>query len=213
MPFLRVDPFGGATFSAWFIFTAVSLLVRLVVELRFFFLKDRWSQQQVLCDVFPRLFSFVSDVDISVRSFVTTDDLGSLFALPLSPQAYDEYRQLCTVTDGLVLDDSSVDVRQFVWDSQQYSSARFYKFIFQPLPKDPAVISIWRSKSLPKLRVFDWLLLMDRLNTKDMMIRRHWHVEGGSACVLCSSAQLETRDHLFFSCPFTRQCWDSINIS
>ena len=30
--------------------------------------------------------------------------------------------------------------------------------------------------------------------------------------VLCSSMQLESRDHLFFECAFATTCWESINI-
>ena len=62
-------------------------------------------------------------------------------------------------------------------------------------------------------QVFHWLLFMDRLNTTDMMVRRHWHVEGGKDCVMCSNGQLESRDHLFFSCPFAKRCWEAVHIS
>jgi hypothetical protein len=50
---------------------------------------------------------------------------------------------------------------------------------------------------MPKLKVFDWLLFLDRLNTKDIMARKCWQIEGGVNCMLCNSQQLETRDHLF----------------
>jgi hypothetical protein len=63
------------------------------------------------------------------------------------------------------------------------------------------------------MKVFDWLSFMDRLNTKDMMLRRHWHVEGGPNRVLCSLDQSETRDHLFFDCPFAKSCWDLLKIN
>ena len=71
---------------------------------------------------------------------------------------------------------------------------------------------IWKSRCLPKLKVFLWLLLKDRLNTKDLMVRKHWHVEGGHSCVLCDDDVLETRDQLFFTCPFANRCWDTIHI-
>jgi hypothetical protein len=72
--------------------------------------------------------------------------------------------------------------------------------------------SIWKSKMLPKLKVFSWLLYNDRLNTRDLMIRKHWQLNSGSGCVLCATHRLETRDHLFFGCSFAQQCWDAIGI-
>jgi hypothetical protein len=61
-----------------------------------------------------------------------------------------------------------------------------------------------------KLKVFLWLLLIDRLN--DIMLRKHWHIESGPECTLCDDELLETRDHLFFECEFARECWNATNI-
>jgi hypothetical protein len=80
------------------------------------------------------------------------------------------------------------------------------------LPQDRALNSIWKSKCLPKLRIFAWLLLQDRLNTKDIMQRKNWHIEEGPACVLCTNSTLETRDHLFFECSLAQECWTSVGI-
>jgi hypothetical protein len=34
-----------------------------------------------------------------------------------------------------------------------------------------ALNAIWKSKSLPKIKVFLWLLMINRLNTRDLMLR------------------------------------------
>lgn len=94
-----------------------------------------------------------------------------------------------------------------------YTSAKFYKYIFEALPEDVVLKAIWKSKCLPKLRVFAWLLFLDRLNTKDLMQRKNWQIEGGPHCVLCNLSQLETRDHLFFGCPFASSCWGAVGIN
>jgi hypothetical protein len=69
--------------------------------------------------------------------------------------------------------------------------------MFDDRPNQPIMIHLWKSKCLPKLKFFAWLLIMDRLNTKDLMSRKHWHIEGGVNCVLCTGNVGETRDHLF----------------
>jgi hypothetical protein len=75
-----------------------------------------------------------------------------------------------------------------------------------------ALIAIWKSKALPKLKVFSWLLMLDRLNTRDLMVRKQWHLDTGSACAICNNSTLETRERLFFECDFAQQCWDSLDI-
>jgi hypothetical protein len=54
--------------------------------------------------------------------------------------------------------------------------------------------------------------MMDKLNTKDIMLRKHWHVEGGPACVMCDHQMLDTRDHIFFQCSFAANCWDRVGV-
>jgi len=53
---------------------------------------------------------------------------------------------------------------------------------------------------------------MDRLNTRDMIQRRHWRLESGPNCVLCSDAHIETCDHFFLFCPFAQLCWSFLGI-
>jgi hypothetical protein len=176
------------------------------------FWKDFWQCEINLCDKFPRLFSYALNEDLTVADFAHSPDATSLFSLPLSVQAFEELEQVQQIMENLVIDPSTHDSRVFVWGSNQYTSAKYYKFLFARLPQDPALNSVWRSKCLPKLRVFAWLLIQDRLNTKDIMQRKNWHVEGGTTCVLCTNSILESRDHLFFQCSFAQECWGSVGI-
>ena len=57
-----------------------------------------------------------------------------------------------------------------------------------------------------KNKVFGWLLLVDRLNTREMLQRKTFLLPEYT-CVMCNMAVLETRDHLFFHCPFAQTCW------
>jgi hypothetical protein len=63
----------------------------------FLFWSDKWmfnGSIEPLSPRFPRLFSYVLDPKISATQFYQTDDNGTLFHLPLSEQAYDEFNQL-----------------------------------------------------------------------------------------------------------------------
>ena len=48
-----------------------------------------------------------------------------------------------------------------------------------------------------KVKVFAWLVVMDRINTKDMIQCRHWKIDDTPDCVLCHAHLLEDRNHLF----------------
>jgi hypothetical protein len=70
---------------------------------------------------------------------------------------------------------------------------------------------IWKSKCTPKIKYFFWLLANDRLNTKDMLIRKSFNLNDHGLCKICDNGSLETRNHLY--CSFSRQCWQLINTS
>jgi len=54
---------------------------------------------------------------------------------------------------------------------------------------------------------------MDRLNTRNLLRRRNFHIEGNNyTCVLCNGNAEETAFHLFFSCSFSKSCWKAIGI-
>jgi hypothetical protein len=61
-----------------------------------------------------------------------------------------------------------------------------------------------------RIKVFGWLLISDRLNTRDMLRRRHWNVSNDLACVLCPTHWTEDWKHLFFYCNFSRRIWNHI---
>lgn len=70
--------------------------------------------------------------------------------------------------------------------------------VFDGLDAPPTFKWLWKTKSMPQIKVFGWHLIMDSLNTKDMLQRRNSNVQSGTSCVLCHLGLRETRDRLFF---------------
>lgn len=66
---------------------------------------------------------------------------------------------------------------------------------------------------MTKLKVFAWLFLMDRLNSRGLMLRKHQHLEPGPNCVRCSEGIIETRNHIFFECSFVARCWNFAEVT
>ena len=104
------------------------------------------------------------------------------------------------------------DTWSFIWGSPVYTSIRYYKMVFQHLQVSRICRKLWSSKCTQRIKFFAWLLLVDRLNTKAMLLRRHFHVQPNTLCVMCTSTIEEDIDHLFFFCPFAISCWNKLGI-
>ena len=63
-----------------------------------------------------------------------------------------------------------------------------------------------------KLKVFAWLLFHDRLNTRNMLKRRHYNIGDDHNCLLCRLNIEETVGHMIFTCSFSKLCWDKLEI-
>nr|VDD20348.1 unnamed protein product [Brassica oleracea] len=63
---------------------------------------------------------------------------------------------------------------------------------------------IWFKHATPKYSFHMWIATLDRLSTCDRMLR--WNLAIDPTCVLCKQ-EVETRNHLFFSCTYSSQIW------
>ena len=136
---------------------------------------DLWSTD-ILSEKFPRLFSFAINPDISVKEIIMAQDLDSIFHLPISEQASQELGDLQDLLLSTDYDLASNDSWSFMWGNQLYSSSRYYNLVFQHFPVSPIFKRLWQSKCTPRLKFFAWLLLVDRLNTRNMLLRRHYNL-------------------------------------
>jgi hypothetical protein len=66
---------------------------------------------------------------------------------------------------------------------------------------------VWYALAIPKHAFILWLVFSDALITKEKMCT--WGFTGSTLCLSCFACQ-ESRDHLFFSCSFSRRVWKSI---
>ena len=103
---------------------------------------------------------------------LSISNLREAFHLPLSVQAHEELRALQQDVSSVTLSEGK-DVWICTWGAQLFKTTDYYKFFFREVNAHAAFGWLWKAKSVPKIKVFGWLLLMDRLNTRDMMQRRH----------------------------------------
>jgi len=175
------------------------------------FWKDSWAGDCLL-DVFPNIANFAKHLDISVKEVSEAEYLEDLFDIPFSQQAAVEIEDLRLLIQDFDLP-GGLDQRIFCWGNSKYSAAKLYKLAFQNVQAPAVFRGVWKSKVTPRVKFFVWLILLDRLNTKNMLVRRHFNVQPNSLCVLCEDGIEETIDHLFFDCSFAKKCWDKLCIN
>jgi hypothetical protein len=80
-----------------------------------------------------------------------------------------------------------------IWGSA-YSSSKFYKIVFQSVDAHPIFKWVWKSRCTNRVKFFAWLVLVDRLNTRSMLKRRHLLGEDDVTCVMCTASLEEDID-------------------
>jgi hypothetical protein len=163
---------------------------------------------------FPRLHSFAIDKLASVKDILELDDPIDAFHLPLSAQAFEEFHEFNHHINQIrsTRNTDGKDLWSYSW-GPNFSANKIYKLHFEYIQAPPFTPWIWKSKCTPKFKTFFWLLANDRLNTKDLLLRKSFELNDNGLCCLCNDGLLETRDHLFWKCSFSLQCWQSIDIT
>jgi hypothetical protein len=174
------------------------------------FWDDQWSQC-IPRQNFPELFSFAKNTKLTIKEAKEQEQFDGFFHLPISEQAYDQYLVLKGSWEQLVLSDAH-DRWQYIWGSDKFSSQKAYRFFMGQTQIHPIYRLLWKSKCQPKHRVFYWLWLKNRLNTRDMLRRRNMELDSYS-CENCLWQREETLYHLFLRCNFAKACWSSIGIT
>lgn len=149
------------------------------------FWDNLWSDS-VLSLQYPRMHLFTRDGSISVQNLMLEQDLSNVFALPLSVQVYDELLLLQSHLEGIEYDDSSVDTWSWTWGIW-YTSRQFYAHAFSGVEACPFYKMLWKSSCTPRVKLFAWLILVDQLNTKMMLRRRHLNIQDDALCVMCDT--------------------------
>jgi hypothetical protein len=104
--------------------------------------------------------------------------------LPLTENAYEELTSLQTFLQSVTYDEAAKDKWAMIW-GLAYSSSKFYKTVFQSVDAHPIFNWVWKSRCTNRVKLFAWLVLVDRLNTRSMLKRRH-HLVKMRSPVLCA---------------------------
>jgi len=132
--------------------------------------------------------------------------------LPLSQQAAGQLEEIETMLGDRDWDENTQDAWSYSWGNSKYSSKKVYNLLMGSSEVSPLFSWLWASCTLGKHKFFFWLLIRDRLNTRNLLRRKNMDIDDYS-CVLCNGGHEETSFHLFFECSFSQSCWSSIPIT
>jgi hypothetical protein len=132
----------------------------------------------------------------------------------MSRAAYNEFLDLQDLLSNLPppIDPDSKDSWHFIWGQRRYLTCHFYQYQFRELRPSRAILCIWKTKCIPKIKFFALLLLNDGLNTRNILRRRKKVLNEGYNCVMCQNSEEEAAAHLIFNCPAGTSKWFALGI-
>ena len=171
---------------------------------------DLWGGQ-AQNHTYPELFSFAKNKLLSVQKALEVEPFHRMFHLPLSEEAFQQMELLHQLLQEQYFSDST-DLWHYIWGSPLFSSKKAYLHLTGHAQEHAVFSWLWKSSCQKKHKVFFWLLLKDRLSTRNIL-RRKTMVLDSYACELCNTGQEEMLEHLFFSMPIRCIMLESITSS
>lgn len=92
-----------------------------------------------------------------------------------------------------------------MWVPPQFSSSKAFKLMTGHAQVHAVFKWLWKTSCQCKHKVLFWLVLKDRLSTRNILKRKGMHLDDYN-CVLCQQDTEETLMHLLFHCPFAKDC-------
>ncbi|KAJ4777641.1 RNA-directed DNA polymerase (reverse transcriptase)-related family protein [Rhynchospora pubera] len=120
--------------------------------------------------------------------------------------------KLHLVLSSLNLHGNQLDECSWRWRSDgSYSAASIYKTLILAGKTNFPYTFIWKVKAPPSVRLFLYFLALGKILTQEQLLRRNIQVQ--QRCFLCQQQILETINHLFCECNYTRAVWNLVGLS
>jgi hypothetical protein len=167
---------------------------------------DKWLPGSPLAERFPALFSHCTRQHATVATVVT---LGLDLQPRLTGAAEAELVLTRRIIDDIHLapfpDDRFIDSPS----GPRFSSREAYRMLSPPRPRDESACITWALRLPSKLKIFAYLLDIDRSSTRANLFYKH--CAPSEMCASCPTA--ETGRHLFFDCSLAASVWTLLEVS
>lgn len=173
---------------------------------------DNWTGYGQLCVLFPELFKLESNKKVEVATRANED--GS-YNWEWKARRWSQL----AISELLALHNLGIQVHfsnkhdYWEWgpDGTKDFSVSLVRKLLRPSDNNAnSVIFPWNKVLPAKINIFGWRMLLNRLPTKDALIRRGINVDN-PGCIFCGSSG-ESMDHILTGCGFTNELWNAIEI-
>jgi hypothetical protein len=172
---------------------------------RIFFWTDWWHGEGPLAIRYPRLFDICSSKSILVAQALSISPATLQFRRSFGPKEVDAWELLVQDLQQVHL---SSEVDQVKWALEphgKFSVSSLYRKINQ----GPSLLHeklLWKARLPLKIKIFLWQMAKGKMLANEQIHRRHGRSNG--QCVLCG--QVESINHIFFSCVLASFMWSGI---
>lgn len=120
---------------------------------------------------FPHVFTFAKNVHLTMDTVLQQNYLKDLFHLPLTYQSHEEFLQMEGLHAQLQVSKhkNSLDTWSYIGGNSNFSIVKAYNVLIGSGPTPPHFKWVCGSSCQSKHKVFFWLLLQDRLNTRNLL--------------------------------------------
>jgi hypothetical protein len=108
-------------------------------------------------------------------------------------------------------EEGQLDQWSYIWGNNTYSVSKVYNHLLGQEYVHATFRWIWKSCWQSKHKVFFWLLLRNRLNTRGLLQRKNMALYSYT-CEMCVIQRVETLRYLFLHCSFAKNCWTYIEV-
>lgn len=147
------------------------------------FWHDNWLGDRSLAIQYPYLFNICMNPHISLTVVLDSHGRAVQFArTPTGVQKY-EWEELLHVIHSFHSDSNIDEISWGLEHQGQFSVKSLYQFVSFRGVLESSSLQIWKLPIPPKIRVFLWLLVKNRILTKNNLIKRGW--VGQLSCFFC----------------------------
>ncbi|KAI8524775.1 hypothetical protein RHMOL_Rhmol13G0175300 [Rhododendron molle] len=179
------------------------------------FWEHTWLGETSFKEEYPRLFSLSIQQEAKVSN-MWGDVNGRCWELLFRRRPFGREKQemenLKRRLQGVILNPTKPDLLQWRWAADRNFPVKsaYEQWEITSHSNNALLGSLWKSLSPPKVEIFVWMAIKEKVATRSLLLSRNLISEIQQAlCPLCSE-HCETNQHLFLHCRFSWVVWSVI---
>lgn len=179
------------------------------------FWNDSWLDNQCLSMAQPRLFSLSNQKNAVIADIISPSICGHswnpTFRRDLFDWEVDLLGPLVSNLEKVFISKSFPDKR--VWTLESFGVFLCKSFFDMLIPSSNFDLNflakrVWKAKVSQRVRAFLWFLILNHINTMDVIQRRRPNMTLSPYwCIMCMKDG-ESSNHIFLYCSFTMSIWN-----